>query len=887
MDPREIKAPRWAHRFLSWFLKEELMEEVEGDLLEKYEQQLASASPFRAKLHYWYQVIHYIRPFAIRNNWLSQLMSLAMLQNYLKVAWRNLLRYKVYTAIKIGGFALGIAACLLIALFIRDELNYDQHYSQKDRIYRLVNADDSQGELAQWTAFQAPIADVLQQDFPEVESVARLIPYDWFNAGSNQFRPASQKVNNHEETFAYADPALLEILEIPMRYGTQTEALAQPNSIVISRKIADKYFPKQDPVGETVILNEDLKNPYTVGGVMEDFSFNTFLQHDFLISLQEVEFWPGEQESWCCSNYHTYLLLRPGTDVPAFEEKLLAIRDNYMVPFFRGKGNQGAEEMAKHHSFFLQPITDLHLYSAGIGDFYRHGDIKVVWLFGMIAFLILLLAVINFINLSTAKSANRAKEVGLRKVVGSFRTNLIRQFLTESILYSLLAFMIGISLAYLALPFFNQIAEKSLQIPWGDWQVYPVLLFSLVMVGLLAGFYPSMYLSGFRPIEVLKGSISRGSRNSQLQGTLVVFQFGISVILIIGAFVVSRQMNFILHKKLGYDKEQVLVLHGTNTLDNQLPVFKEQLLQLTAVQDATASNYLPVSDAKRDQNEFWKAGKEQEDIGIGAQIWEVDEDYIQTLGINLIKGRNFSPDMAGDSTALIINESMAKKMGFENPIGQRITNGFRPTFTIIGLIEDFHFESMKGRITPLSLSLGRGTPATLAVKVKAEETGSTIKEMTKLWDDFLPNQPMRYTFLDERFANMYREVERTGKIFTGFSILAIIIACLGLFALSAFMVEQRRKEVSVRKILGASVGNLFRLLTRHFLQLILIAFFIAMPLAWYAMKQWLEDYTYRITITWDVFLISGGVILLIALLTISFEALKAAFSNPVKHLRSE
>mgnify|MGYP000123482252 CR=1 FL=1 len=887
MEQKDLLPPKLAHLFLCWFLKDELLEEVEGDLLEKYEQQLSNSSSTRAKLNYWYQVIHYIRPFAIRNNWLSQLMSFAMFQNYLKVAWRNLLRYKLYTGIKIGGFALGIAACLLIALFIQDELRYDQHYSEVDRTYRLINRDDSQGEIMQWTAFQAPIATVLQADFPEVEAVARLIPYDWYNAGNNQFRPADRKENNHEKSFAYADPALLEILDIEMIYGDRQEALSQPNTIVLSQKMAEKYFPGQDPVGETIFLNEELENPYKVNGVMEDFKPNMHLQHEFLITLKEVEFWPGEQASWCCSNYNTYLRLRPDTDLIHFEEKLLSIRDNYMVPFFRKQGNQGADEMAKHHSFLMQPIADIHLHSSGIHDFYKHGDIKVVWLFGAIALLILLLAVINFINLSTAKSANRAKEVGLRKVVGSFRSNLIRQFLVESILFSFLAFVLGVTLGYLALPIFNDIAGKALQIPWGDWQFYPVLLGSLLLTGLLAGFYPSLYLSGFRPIEVLKGSLSRGSKNSQLQGSLVVFQFGISVVLIIGAFIISRQMDFILNKDLGYEKDQVLVLHGTNTLEGRLPAFKEQLLQLSAVESATASNYLPVSDAKRDQNEFWREGKEQEDIGKGAQFWAVDEDYINTLGINILEGRNFSPEIASDSSAMIINESMVKRMGLENPLGQRLTNGFSPPYTVIGVMEDFHFESMKGRITPLSLSLGGGAPATLAVKITTGDVTAIIQEMTKVWDSFLPNQAIRYTFLDERFANMYEEVQRIGNIFTGFSVLAIIIACLGLFALSAFMVEQRRKEVSVRKVLGASISNLFQLLTSHFLRLILIAFVIAMPVGWYAMKTWLQDFTYRVPITWDVFVIAGGIILLIALLTISSEALKAALGNPIKHLRSE
>lgn len=887
MSSNKEHPPKWAHRFLLWFLKDELMEEVEGDLLEKFEQKVERTSLHQARLHYWYQVFNYLRPFAVRGNWFSQFMSYAMLQNYLKVAWRNLLRHKMYTFIKIGGFALGIAACLLIALFIQDELNYDNYYENGDRVYRLINRDDSQGELMRWTAFQAPIADVLTKDFPEIERVARLIPYNWYNAGSNQFRPLSAEENNYESTFAYADPALLDILEIKMVYGSSESALSEPNQIVISRKIADKYFPGQDPVGETIILNEELDKPFKVGGVMEDLPPNTHLKHDFFITLEAVEFWPGEQASWCCSNYNTYVRLRPGASASALEQKLLSVRDNYMVPFFKRQNNQGADEMAKHHSFELQAIKDIHLRSKGIGDFYRNSDTRIVWLFGGIAIFILLLAVINFINLSTAKSANRAKEVGLRKVVGSFRSNLIRQFLTESILFSLLAFVLGILLAKAALPFFNSIAGKSLTIPWTDWQFYPILTGSLLFIGMLAGLYPSLYLSGFQPIQVLKGSLSQGSKNKKLQASLVVFQFSISVILIISAFVVSRQMNFILHTELGYEKEQVMVLHGTNTLGEQLPTFKEQLLQLSTIKNATASNYLPVSDAKRDQNEFWQEGKEQEELGIGAQIWEVDEDYIATLGIQLAEGRNFSSDIATDATALIINEQMVKKLGFESPLGKRVTNGFRPPFTIIGIMKDFHFESMKGRITPLCLELVKETPATLALKLEAEQVSNAITEITGVWDAFLPNQTIRYTFLDERFAKMYEGVERTRKIFTGFSILAIIIACLGLFALSAFMVEQRKKEVSIRKVLGASTSSLFKLLTRHFLQLVCIAFIIAMPIGWYLMRKWLEDYTYGIDISWDIFLIAGGVTLLIAMLTVSFESLKAAVHPPIDNLRSE
>lgn len=879
--------PKWAHRFLCWFLKEELLEEVEGDLEEKFYVQLDKSSLRRAKYNYWYQVFQYLRPFALKKDWAIHLMSYAMLQNYLRVAWRNLLRYKMYSFIKIGGFALGVTACLLIALFIKDELSYDQHYKQVDRIYRLINEDSRPEANEQWTAFQAPIAEVLKSDYPEIEEVGRIIPYDWYNAGSNQFRRDDQTENNYEEGFAYADQAILQILEIPMVYGDPIHALAQPKTIVLSRRKAEKYFPNEDPTGRIVILNEDEDQAYTVGGVMENFPKNSHLQHDFFLTLEGVEFWPGEQTSWCCSNYNAYMLVQAGTDPRQLEKKLLGLRDNYMVPYYKEQGDQGVDQIAQYHRFHLQPIKDIHLKSGDIHDIYAHSDIRFVWLFGVIAVFILLLAAINFINLSTAKSANRAKEVGLRKVVGSYRSDLVRQFLTESVLFSFISFSLGVFLAYAILPFFNDMAGKTLSIPWTEWWLLPSLLASMLIIGLVAGLYPSFYLSGFKPIDVLKGSLSRGSKASGLQGSLVVFQFTISVILIIGAFTVSRQMDFILNKKLGYDKEQVVIFHGTNTLGDKLPAFKSELLKLAEVKGATISNYLPISGAKRDQNQFWKEGKQKIDVAIGAQIWFVDEDYTQTLGMKLLEGRNFSPEMSADSSAIIINQTMAKALGLKNPIGERITNDFMPTFTVIGLVEDFHFESMKGKIEPLSLTLGNGRASTLSVKVDAENMTPLLKSMTALWDDFMPNQAVRFSFMDERYARMYEEVQRTGKIFTGFSILAIVIACLGLFALSAFMVEQRKKEVSIRKVLGASMASLFNLLTVNFLKLILIAFVIAMPIGWYMMKKWLEDYTYHIPITWDVFVIAGGIIFLIAILTISFESIKAALINPIKSLRSE
>jgi len=878
------KPPHIAQKLLRWFLRHDLAEEVEGDLEEQFYVKLEESSAFRAKLNYWYQVFNYLRPFAIRKSKSTYINHYAMYRSYFKIGWRNLTRQKMYSFIKIGGFALGIATCIIIALFIRSELSFDKYYTNKDHIFRVYN-EFTKDDGEKWTSFPAPIAQILKDDFPEVEKAGRLIPYNsWYNAGSNLFRPEKQQENIYEEGFAYADQALLEILEIPMIYGSQEHALAEPNTIVISKEKADKYFPNEDPTGQTVILDEESSRPYTIGGVMENFPSNSHLQYDFLITLTGEEFWEGEQTSWCCWNYNAYIQIRPDADPIALEKKLLAIRDKYYVAHLEKTGNQSVADVKKHHTLKLQPVSDIYLKSDGIHAAVQQGDIRYVWLFGGIACFILLLACINFINLSTAKSANRAKEVGLRKVVGSVRSNLVRQFLSESLLYSFISFVFALLIVGLILPYFNILADKSLFIPWTDWWVIPTFLLSILVIGILAGLYPSFYLSAFRPIEVLKGKISRGSKGSKLRSVMVIFQFTTSIVLIIGTFIIYSQMNYILNTKIGYDKEQIITIQGANTMGNKQEAFKNELLRLSEVENVTISNYLPVDGTKRDQNPFWREGKSQEEKSVGAQKWYIDEDYINTLGMKLVEGRNFIPGMASDSQSVIINQTMAKEFGFENPVGERIMNW--EVYTVIGVVEDFHFESMKGKIEPLCFVYG-DFGSIVSVKVKTENMADVLQSVTGIWDKFMPHQAMRYTFLDESYARMYEDVQRMGRIFTIFTGLAIIVACLGLFALSAFMVEQRTKEISIRLVLGASLKNILRLLTQNFLVMIFIAFIIAVPIAWYMMQRWLEDYEYRIQMGWEVFFLAGLLATLIAVLTISYQSVRAALMNPVDNLRSE
>jgi putative ABC transport system permease protein len=867
------------------FLRADLQEEVLGDLEEKFQQSIATTSRLRANFNYWYQILHYLRPFAIRKVKNYTPNHYDMLRNYLTIGWRNLLKQKMYSAIKIGGFALGISACLLIALFIRDELSFDKHYTNTDRIFRLIRSGEfSEGfERSVW--FEAPFARKLKEEFPDVEEAGRINASELFGAGSNEIRRADQVENYYEEGFAYADQELLDILEIPMVYGTREHALAEPGSVVISKSKADKFFPNEDPVGKLLVTNNNTANPLKVGGVMQDFPSNSHMQYHFLISLTNREFWKGEQDLFWATNYPTYVRLREGADPKVLERKMLSMVEKYLLPHWTQRRAVDAKKVLATFRYELQPVSDIHLKSTGIYDTAPRSDIRYIWLFGGIACFVLVIAAINFINLSTARSANRAKEVGLRKVVGSLRVHLIRQFLTESLLFCVCSFVIGLALAILLVPYFNELSGKSLTFPWSEWRLLPLILAALVMVGLIAGLYPSFYLSSFQPVHVLKGSVTKGSQGSFLRSLLVVFQFTTSIILVVGTIVIYRQMNFILNTKVGFDKDQVLLIQGTNSIGNRAKTFKDEILQLSDVKSVSFADYLPIKGTKRNGNGFWREGEVETSPAVYGQRWVVDNDYIKTMGMRIMSGRDFDINVASDAQSVIINQKLANDLFQGDALGKQLTTGDVPK-TVIGIVENFHFETMKEEIGPLCMLMGFNSNIT-SVKVKTADMAGFLNSIESIWKKFAPHQPLRYTFLDDSFEAMYADVKRTGHIFNSFAILAIVVACLGLFALSAFMVERRGKEISIRLVLGASVKSIFRLLTQDFVKLVVISFLIAAPLGWYLMNDWLQEYKYKTDITWEVFLIAGGLALAIAIITISFQAIKAAVVNPAQSLRSE
>jgi putative ABC transport system permease protein len=518
-----------------------------------------------------------------------------------------------------------------------------------------------------------------------------------------------------------------------------------------------------------------------------------------------------------------------------------------------------------------------------ISDGMGHGDIRFIWLLGSIATFILIIACINFINLSTARSANRAKEVGLRKVVGSLRSSLIHQFLIESLVFSFFSFALGLLIAWLMLPYFNFLLAKSLIFPWKEWWLLPVLTTGALITGILAGIYPAFYLSSFKPVQVLKGNVSRGSKNSATRSMLVVFQFTVSIILMVGTFIINRQMNYILTKKIGYDKDQVLLIQGAHTLKEKIISFKGELLRVPGITNASISGFLPIMGTSRNSSPLWTEGG-NEAQSVRGQQWRVDHDYVKTMGLNILEGRDFSFEINSDSQAVVINSTLAKKLNLEKPVGQRITNG-RRTWEVIGVIEDFHFQSLKENIEPLSLMIGESSN-TVSVKINTADMPGMIRAVSKVWKEFSLS-PVRYTFLDQSYARMYDDVDRMGRIFSSFAVLAIIVASLGLFALSAFMAEQRSKEVSIRLVLGASVQSIFRLLTLNFLKLVMISLIIAIPISLVMMQEWLKDFAYKVEIGWEIFLLAGLLAALIALATISYQSIRAALMNPVENLKSE
>ncbi len=813
-----------------------------------------------------------------------------MLGNYLLVALRNFYKFRFYTLINVIGLTIGLTVCLIILLFVRFELSYDRHHEHADRIVR-VDWDLQMGDARTHNAAVTPPMAEALREYPEVEAATRFR----YN-GAAQFKREIENIV--EWRLVYADNDLFTVFTIPFLQGDPTTALKDPYSMVITEACAQQFFPNETALGKTLI--KDNETPYTITGVVKDLPDNSHFHYRMFLSMEGLP--ESKNGNWIGGPFNTYLLLRPGVDATAFESKLPTLVEKYVMP--HAQASLGASFIENFKSagnqltLRLMPLTAIHLHSHLRNELEGNGDIDYVYLFAAIAAFTLIIACINFMNLATARSARRAREVGIRKVMGSSRIHLALQFMGESTLLSFISFLFALGLTDLLLPVFNALTGLSLKVPFGDFKLGLAITGAALLVGILSGLYPGVVLSSFQPAHVLKGNVS-GNRSSFLRSGLVVFQFTISIFLIIGTMALYQQMQYMRNKKLGFNQEQVIVLRDVGNMGDRIHTIKEELLKNNLIRSGTVSSYFPGPGSARNTPLLWRSGSQPlPENSINAEKWSVDYDYVPTLGIELVEGRNFSRDFPSDSTAVILNEAAIARFGFtDSPIGKKISvfrqypDGSQDqsqleTWEIIGVAKDFNFESLRQTVAPLGLFFG-ASHSQLALRYDATNTQEVITLLERKWKELAPGEPFNYSFLDQNFQSMYNTEAKVGKLFAAFSALAIIIACMGLFALTAYTAEQRTKEIGIRKVMGATVQNILVLLSKDFGKLILGGFILAAPLAAYAIEWYLQSYAYKTTISVWIYAVAGGLTFLLAIFTMGYQSILAAKTNPVEALKTE
>jgi putative ABC transport system permease protein len=808
-----------------------------------------------------------------------------MFRNYLKVALRNLWKSKGFTAINVIGLAAGLAVCLLIVLYVMDELSYDRFNANADRIYRVD--DDINFNNTQLTAVVSPkpLGVIMVNNYPETEQMTRVQSFN----GDVMVKHGANWIQEHHH--ALADSTFFRVFTFPFIAGDPATALNAPHSVVIDETTARRHFNSTDCVGK--VFEMENKNICKITGVIRDMPTQSHFHFNIIETLTDIGH--GDDNEWLSNNYVTYLLLKKGTDPAVAQKYIDVVINNYLNKELLSMLHTSLGDLSKSGSHFvyrLMPLTRIHLYSQKSYELEANGNINYVYTFSFIAVLILLIACVNFMNLSTARSANRAREVGIRKVAGSTRGYLIAQFLTESILLSLLSMVLALGLAVALLPLFNQLAGKQLHpgVLFGP-RLLPIIIGLTLVVGCLAGSYPAFYLSSFQPIQVLKGRIASGFRSSWLRSGLVVFQFWISISLIVGTLVIFRQLNYIHNRDVGFDREQVLLIRNAYTAGDPVKTFYKDILTLAGVSDATLSGDIPSTGAPYSQDAYFREASLDPKQAFISTDMTVDDHYVPTLAIKLVEGRNFDiRTFPSDSSVLILNETAVHLLGLRNPLHQllyKLGNSNRPVpMHIIGVIKDFNYNSLHEKVGPVTLRYGdnRGM---LAVRLRPGNVYPLVREIEARWKKMAPGVPMGYTFLDNDFDRLYHTDQQTGQLTVTFSVFAILIACLGLFGLVTYAAEQRMKEIGIRKVLGAGIGGIMKLLSMDFAQLVLIASLLSFPIAWWGMNLWLQSFAYRVGISWWVFVAAGAAAILIALVTVSFQTLRAAIANPVKSLRSE
>jgi len=810
-----------------------------------------------------------------------------MFKNYIKIAWRNLKKQPFFTFLNTFGLAIGMAGGLLISLYIYDELSFDNMFADADRIHR-VNVDIKfGGKETSGAEVSAPMAAAINKDLPQVEMVTR-----FRNRGSALIRKSDADLNTKEPVITHVDANFFDMFGINLLVGDTKTALKEANTLVLTKSAAEKHFDLNEALGQSVILNNN--DTYMVTGVIDDLPKNSFLRdHSVFMSMTGYE--EAQEQEWGNHNFPTFIKLLPSANIENLQVQLQSMVGKYVIPwvqaYFPGMTEQSFLASGNYLNFSTIPLTDIHLHSNRHPEMSANGDIKNIYILSFIGLFLLVLASVNFMNLSTAHSLKRAKEVGVRKTLGSTKMELIRQFLTESGLISFISLVLALIIVTIAMPFFNDLSGKDISIPFLNPFFWLVLLLSVTLLGFISGMYPAFFMSKFSPIKSLKGNSKGITNDLNIRNSLVVFQFAISAFLIVSTLIVFQQLKFIQNKSLGYAKDQVLIIEDVYAAGNSSQIFKQKVQQLGQVENATLTGYLPTPSYRRD-NSFFEEGTTNQEDALNMQNWTVDYDYVNTLDLKIIAGRNFDRKYSTDSLAMIINETAVKIMGIqpEEAIGMRmrfnLDNEDAILSTVVGVVKNFHFESLRNNINALSLSIGNSN-GMLAVKVNTGDLPKTVSSIEKIWKEIVPGQPFNYSFMEESFNTTYQAERRLGSIFTVFTLLSIFIACLGLFGLAAFNAEKRSKEVGIRKVLGASVSQITYKLSIDFLKLVGIAIIISLPLAWYAMNKWLEDFSYRIEIGWGVFVLATLLAIAISILTVSYQSIKAAIANPIKSLRTE
>ncbi|GAB4019731.1 ABC transporter permease [Spirosoma migulaei] len=873
--------PRWADRLLESFLSPRLLEDVQGDLHEVFYKRIQEVGLSKARREYRWAVLHYLRPYFFKSFRRSDqptssyystypqpsLFQFDMIRNYLKIAWRNIAHNKSFSAINILGLALGMACCFVIVLWIQDELSVDAYHANGPQLYNVMERQFYDGKVEAGNGTPALLAEELKKEFPEIAYAAGL---SW---EEERTFLVGDKLNKEKGRWAGAD--WFKMYSIPLLAGTAETALNAPTTIAISQKLAQNYFGSpQAAMGKSIRIGN--KEDYQVSAVF-DVPAASSVTYDYLLSWKDLLNHNEWLKDWGTNALETRIqLVVDRNGVPADPARLEA----KMKSFLKSR-NPGMTKSGSAIQLFLQPYQEAYLYSNFKNGYQDGGRIDYVRLFGIVAVFILLIACINFMNLATARSVKRAREVGVRKVVGAGRGWLIGQFIGEAMVLTCMALLIALGAVWLLLPTFNSLTEKHIAFHFTDASFWVILVGMALVTGLIAGSYPALFLSSLNPIRVLKGTVRFGAGARFFRQGLVVFQFALSILLIIGTIIVYRQIDFIQTKNLGFDRERMLYVSSEGELGTKYNTFKEELLQMPGIQSVTKMDGTPTNGFGSTGNVQWP-GKDPK-ASIQFQFSKVDYDFTKTLKVK-VTGRDFSKAFGADSANFLINETAARRIGYNNPIGKPLTM-WGKTGIIVGVIADYHQSSMHTAIEPFIAKLGDGQ--IIIVRVKTGQTKQALASLEVLARQLNPKFPFRYRFADEAFQTLYRSETVVGSLANYFAFLAIFISCLGLFGLAAFTAEQRTKEIGVRKVLGASVVSVVALLSQDFLKLVLVAILISSPLAWFGMSRWLQDYVYKIDLSWWIFALAGLLAIGIALLTISFQSIKAALMNPVKSLRSE